>query len=83
MLGFGSMDAADDQGVDRSQVRAMLKLSPAERVARLEEMIASILLIRELNANPQTALPSRVSRCFDDGNLSDPLGLPERSDRSP
>ena len=39
----------DDNGVDRAQIRAMLALSPAERLRRAEEFIASALEIRDLN----------------------------------
>jgi hypothetical protein len=42
-------DTHDAQGVDRSQIRAMLELSPLERLRRLEAFIASTLEIRALN----------------------------------
>jgi len=44
--------AYDERGVDRAQIRAMLELTPWERIARLEAMIASILEIRALNPRP-------------------------------
>jgi hypothetical protein len=40
----------DANGVDRAQIRAMLALSPEERLRRVEELVESILEIRELNA---------------------------------
>lgn len=39
----------DENGVDRTQIRAMLRLTPAERLQRLEEFVDSIVEIRELN----------------------------------
>lgn len=44
-------DAYDDQGVDRSQIRAFLALTPAERLDRLHEMVAFIEHVRRLNAS--------------------------------
>ena len=40
----------DAAGVDRAQIRAFLKLTPEERLRRVEEHVESILEIRELNA---------------------------------
>jgi hypothetical protein len=40
----------DENGVDRAQIRAMLRLSPEERLRRVEEFVESVLEIRELNA---------------------------------
>ena len=40
----------DADGVDRAQIRAMLALSPEERLRCVEELVESILEIRELNA---------------------------------
>lgn len=40
----------DDNGVDRAQIRAMLALSPEERLRRVEEFVEAALEIRELNA---------------------------------
>ena len=40
----------DANGVDRAQIRAMLALSPAERLRRVEEFVESVLEIRTLNA---------------------------------
>ena len=39
----------DDQGVDRAQIRAMLRLTPEERLRRVEEFVESALELRELN----------------------------------
>lgn len=47
---------SDTNGVDRSLIREMLDLTPAERLRRLEGFVASILAIRELNAG-RSAIP--------------------------
>ena len=39
----------DENGVDRAQIRAMLRLTPEERLSRVEEFIESMLEIRKLN----------------------------------
>jgi hypothetical protein len=39
----------DENGVDRAQIRAMLALSPEERLHKLEEFIAGVIEIRERN----------------------------------
>ena len=39
----------DDNGVDRAQIRAMLELTPEERLRRVEEFVQSILEIRKVN----------------------------------
>jgi hypothetical protein len=39
----------DENGVDRAQIRAMLALTPEERLRRVEGFIQSALEIRELN----------------------------------
>jgi hypothetical protein len=39
----------DDNGVDRAQIRAMLALTPAERLRRVEEFLESTIEIRKLN----------------------------------
>jgi chemotaxis signal transduction protein len=39
----------DENGVDREQIREMLRLTPAERLARVEEFVEGVLEIRELN----------------------------------
>jgi hypothetical protein len=39
----------DENGVDRAQIRAMLQLTPEERLLRVEEFIQSMIEIRELN----------------------------------
>jgi hypothetical protein len=41
--------AVDDNGVDRTQIRAMLRLTPEERLLRVQEFVESLLAIRELN----------------------------------
>jgi len=41
--------ACDENGVDRSQIRATLRLPPAERLRRVEEFVEAVLEIRELN----------------------------------
>ena len=40
----------DENGVDREQIRAMLRLTPEERLRYVEEFVESALEIRELNA---------------------------------
>lgn len=40
----------DANGVDRAQIRAMLALSPEQRLRRVEEFVEAALAIRELNA---------------------------------
>ena len=42
-------DTIDENGIDRSQIRAMLRLTPEERLARVEEFVESVRQIRELN----------------------------------
>jgi len=39
----------DENGVDRAQIRAMLQLTPEERLLRVEEFIESMIEIRKLN----------------------------------
>ena len=41
--------AVDENGVDRTQIRVMLDLSPEERLRRVQEFVESLLEIRELN----------------------------------
>lgn len=41
----------DASGVDRAQIRAMLALTPEERLRRVEEFVESALEIRELNGS--------------------------------
>ncbi len=43
----------DENGVDRAQIRAMLELTPEERLRRVEGFIQSALEIRKLNEQPQ------------------------------
>jgi hypothetical protein len=40
----------DENGVDREQIRAMLRLTPEERLRFVEDFVESALEIRELNA---------------------------------
>ena len=40
---------ADRNGVDRSQIREMLGLTPEQRLARVQEFVESVLAIRALN----------------------------------
>jgi hypothetical protein len=42
----------DENGVDRAQIRAMLALTPEERLKKVEEFLHSVLEIRELNGPP-------------------------------
>ena len=46
----GPQPDIDAAGVDRAQIRAILKLTPEERLRRVEEHVESILEIREINA---------------------------------
>jgi hypothetical protein len=39
----------DENGVDRAQIREMLRLSPEERLRRVEDFVESVLEIREIN----------------------------------
>jgi hypothetical protein len=43
----------DDQGVDRSQIRAFLALSPRERLDRASQSASFFLRVRALNVRPQ------------------------------
>ena len=45
----GGGDLVDENGVDRAQIRQMLALAPIDRLRRMQEFVASILEIRELN----------------------------------
>lgn len=40
----------DQDGVDRSLIRAALALTPVQRLERLEQFVESVWEIRELNA---------------------------------
>ncbi len=44
-----SQPDVDENGVDRAQIRAMLALTPEERLRRVEGFVESMLEIRELN----------------------------------
>ena len=39
----------DENGVDRAQIRAMLALTPEERLKKVEDFLDSVLEIRDLN----------------------------------
>jgi hypothetical protein len=39
----------DENGVDRAQIRAMLALTPEERLQKIESFVESVFEIRELN----------------------------------
>ena len=41
----------DASGVDRAQIRAMLALTPEERLRRVQEFVEAALEIRELNGS--------------------------------
>ena len=49
-LAAGRPPDIDAAGVDREQIRAFLKLTPEERLRRVEEHVESVLEIREINA---------------------------------
>jgi hypothetical protein len=40
----------DENGVDRAQIRAMLALTPSERLRRVQEFVEAAMRIREANA---------------------------------
>ena len=42
----------DESGVDRAQIRAMLALTPEERLRQVEDFLESVFEIRELNDTP-------------------------------
>lgn len=42
-------ESHDERGVDRTQIREMLALTPVERLRRLEGFVESTLVIRALN----------------------------------
>ncbi len=39
----------DANGVDRAQIREMLRLTPQERLLRVQDFVESVLEIRKLN----------------------------------
>ena len=45
----------DENGVDRAQIRAMLALSPEERLRKVEDFVESVLEIRERNGARRSA----------------------------
>ena len=40
----------DENGVDRAQIRAMLALTPSERLRRVQAFVEAAMRIREANA---------------------------------
>ena len=44
----------DENGVDLAQIRAMLDLTPAERLSRVTAFLNSLLAIRARNRGPGT-----------------------------
>jgi hypothetical protein len=44
-----SCSLLDANGVDREQIRDMLRLTPEQRLKRVEEFVESVLEIRALN----------------------------------
>jgi hypothetical protein len=44
-----SVAVYDDNGVDRAQIREMLRLTPEQRLARVQEFVESVLEIQALN----------------------------------
>jgi hypothetical protein len=47
-------DVYDDQGVDRSQIRTFLALTPRERLERASRLAAFFLRVRALNGRAPT-----------------------------
>jgi hypothetical protein len=45
----GTELTVDDNGVDRTQIREMLRLTPEERLRRVQEFVESLLELRALN----------------------------------
>lgn len=41
--------AIDQSGIDRNQIRELLRLTPEQRLSRVEEFLESVLQIRQLN----------------------------------
>jgi hypothetical protein len=44
-----SVSPCDDNGVDRAQIREMLRLTPEQRLARVQEFVESVFEIQALN----------------------------------
>jgi hypothetical protein len=44
-----SVPLCDDNGVDRAQIREMLRLTPEQRLARVQEFVESVFEIQALN----------------------------------
>ena len=42
-------ETIDQNGIDRTQIRDMLRLTPEQRLARVEEFLESVQQIRALN----------------------------------
>lgn len=45
----GTEIQVDDNGVDRTQIREMLRLTPEQRLRRVQEFVESLLELRALN----------------------------------
>ena len=45
----------DENGVDRAQIRALLELSPAERLLRMSEFMNALVALRERNGGSRPA----------------------------
>jgi hypothetical protein len=56
------MPEIDANGVDRSQVRRMLALTPAERMRVLEAALASMIQVRHAAQRPSVSADSTSSR---------------------
>jgi hypothetical protein len=42
----------DEAGVDRAQIRAMLRLTPEQRLRQVSDFVESLYELREQNARP-------------------------------
>ena len=45
----------DENGIDRAQIRAMLDLTPAERLSQVANFMNALLEIRALNGNRRSS----------------------------
>lgn len=48
-LAYEPVSPCDDNGVDRAQIREMLRLTPEQRLARVQEFVESVFEIQALN----------------------------------
>lgn len=53
--GLSPAPEIDENGVDRAQIREMLRLTPEERLERVEAFVEAALEIRQLN-EPRSVL---------------------------